>query len=232
MYSIYGHPSKSGPEAEIVYKFLDADPFECSGNWQKLIFVEPYLQNTIPDIVVVYFDLSAAETWSRRRLQLNHSDLRLVQALTLGGFLESHLQKIFPRNLAKSLNKLEKAEMIEKSDAIWHIQDLKKIFAVRRLVAVEAKVSALSKAINQAFLNTYFSSESYVLTGEQKPSETILTKARRQGIGFWSFSNTQTPDKIIKAKELPLPQSYISWFFNELAWKSTLGVNNVVKIRC
>ena len=78
--------------------------------------------------------------------------------------------------------------------------------------------------LEQARFNTWFSSESYVLTSVQRPRAQIVERAKLHGVGLWSFPEGAHLEPIVGAQEHPLPQSFASWVFNERAWKVSLGV--------
>lgn len=225
MTDIHGSPSRPGPEAELVHQFLEISLDSIDNEMCRTVFIEPILESARPDIVVVDWDVSTTMSWPEERSHLKNYDLRLVQLLLREGTLsEQRLRFFFPRRLAMSLERLEQAQMIYRDGNLWSLESPQNIFAVRRLVTFEAKISAMSKALNQAHFNTWFASESYVLTDTRNPTNRIVSKARAKGIGLWLLPDRVSYGPYLSAQRYSLPRSYASWIFNELAWKSSKGV--------
>jgi hypothetical protein len=220
---IQGSPSRPGPEADLVQEFVrialpNPEDGEC-----RTIFIEPMLRTTRPDIVVVDWDPAASRWWPRERQFLEEIDLRLTQLLFVKGALsEGELRVYFPRQLKASLMRLERAELVNRVNGSWTLGHLRNIFAVHRIITFEAKISALSRGLEQAHLNTWFASESYVLTAIKQPRDQIIKEAQLHGIGLWLLRDELSSTPLIPAKQHPLPQSFASWLFNELAWKINL----------
>ena len=49
--------------------------------------------------------------------------------------------------------------------------------------------------------------------------------AKKMGIGLWSLSGDDVVT-LATAKEQPLPQSYLSWELNDIAWQDYNGEKN------
>ncbi len=77
--------------------------------------------------------------------------------------------------------------------------------SLRRIIAFEAKISALSKAIEQAHLNTWFASESYVLTTNGRRRDHIIQKARKHGIGVWPHPSELSSSPLVSATQRRVP---------------------------
>jgi hypothetical protein len=222
---ILGIPSRTGPEADLVQRFVLTSLLELYQEGHRIVFIEPALETKRPDIVLVSWNPSIAARWPKERRLLKLMDLRLAQLLLLKGALpEEELQVHFPHTLKASLGRLDRAEIIDFAEGVWALRDLNDIFAVQQIVSVEAKISALSRALEQARFNTWFSSESYILTSVQSPRAQIVERAKSHGVGLWSFPEGTHLEPIVGAREHPLPQSFASWVFNERVWKVSLGV--------
>ena len=107
--------------------------------------------------------------------------------------------------------------MVQQQRNSWSARSLSTIFAVRRIISIEAKMNEFSAALEQAYLNTWFASHSYVLLPKVPKKESLINAAKTLGIGIWA--------KDIELVEAPsqqeiLPRSYASWLFNEWAWKT------------
>ncbi|MBD3256766.1 MAG: hypothetical protein GF383_16855 [Candidatus Lokiarchaeota archaeon] len=130
--------------------------------------------------------------------------------------------RIFPRRLRHSIARLKAAGLVEYADTVWHLRPLQEVFAVRHIFAFEAKISSLSRALDQANRNTWFASESYVLTPVRHPTTRIVERARSLGIGLWLYSDESSQAPFVQAKRRGIPQSYASWIFNERVWRMSL----------
>jgi hypothetical protein len=128
------------------------------------------------------------------------------------------LNLLFRAQAEPSLEKLLLAGMIHHSRGNWQSRPLSKIFAVRRIVAVEAKVSEWRAALNQAFLNTWFTPESYILIPTLPRKTALLEAALQRGIRVLCKERTQWD---LVPYVTGAPRSYASWLFNESAWRAS-----------
>lgn len=225
MTRVQGSPSRAGPEATLVQEFVDAGLPGLAEGERRTIFIEPRLGATRPDIVVLDWDPSVTACWPESRMSLEATDLRLAQLLFVEGALPEERIRFYYRRCPKGfLRRLEAARLVDLVGGKWTLRALPGIFALRRIIAFEAKISALSKAIEQAHLNTWFASESYVLTTNGRRRGHIIQKARMRGIGLWPHPSELSSSPLVSATPRPVPQSFASWLFNEMAWKSSLGV--------
>jgi len=175
---IYGSTSRDGPEAELVRRFVSLSLPPCRDGEGRSIFIEPHFGQTVPDIVVVYWDSSVADRWEPARMALTRLDLRLAHYLySTGPAQVEELRRVFPRQIESSLTRLDEANVAYLTGASWQLREMHQVFALKRVIAFEAKVSALQRALEQAYLNTWFASESYVLTSVLHPSQRILKQA-------------------------------------------------------
>lgn len=228
MYNIHGRPSRKGPESDLVVNFIDSFiPLEKDVFISVLI--EPQLINSVPDIVFIYWDRTATNEWGKSRLNLETNDYKLIQFLHAKGAQKKEpLQSFFPRGLDHSLRRLQLSGIIKESKNGWMLNTFKKIFAVKKIITFEAKMSASERALEQALLNLRFSSESYLLTPTSVRKLKTVEQAKKYGVGIWSHS-AQVEKPIINAKKQPLPQSYLSWLLNDLVWAYTQGGMNEYK---
>jgi hypothetical protein len=224
---VQGSPSRPGSEAEMVNSFVDTFFEGPGGLLNRTIFVEPSLGTARPDIVIVDWDRSVTLSWPEERKFLVDTDLRLAHLLyTEGPLPQEMIQVFFPRQTKGSLARLQKAKLIESTHKKWRLCDFQSLFAVRHITALEAKISALSRAIEQAYFNTWFASESYVLSALRRVTNSIIERAESFGVGLWAASEKPCQKPLLPPKKYGLPQSYASWVFNELAWKTSLGTDD------
>lgn len=161
-----------------------------------------------------------AAKWKSARGLLESDDLRLMHFLVMAGrpCEDSYLREIFQKSVRQSLEKLHDAGMVRYGSASWHPESLVRSFAVQRIIAVEAKIKAWRSALDQAYCNTWFAPESYVLIPTLAANTTLLAEASNRGIGVLSR------DKLswnLNARLTVFPRSYVSWLFNEWAWRSS-----------
>jgi hypothetical protein len=107
----------------------------------------------------------------------------------------------------------------------WRARTPRKLMAVRRIVAIEAKVGAWRPGLEQAFHNRWFASESYLLLPGVPKSDALESELGQTGVGLL------TPDRpmrrpAVRAEKAKLPGSYASWLFNE--WACHAGVASKV----
>jgi hypothetical protein len=231
-FQLIGKPSRKGPEADLVMNFIRSSiPLPVNGEFST-IYIEPQLGNLRPDIVIVYWDPKITRSWPVARELLDLTDLKIIQMLSLlGPSAEDELKKFFPiRKLTSALERLFTANCAIYLENRWHLKELSSLFAIRRIIAVEAKISNINKAIEQAYANSWFSSESYILTTRKQPNSIIIERARQLGVGFWTYRKTGDIEQKLKAKEYLLPFSYGSWEFNEMVWRHFKGIINEYRL--
>lgn len=222
--NIIGTPSRPGIEADLVMSFVKTSlPAEEPGE-TKTVFIEPKIGTLRPDIVVIYWNPDITSKWPEERQHLNLFDLQTIQALLLSGPCTlSELSQFMPLSkLKRSLEKLSRANCVQSFHSEWFINDLSSVFAVRSVIAFEAKLSNTHKAIEQAYANTWFSSESYILMPSKQPRSDTLEKAQHYGVGIWSYKD-QVASQIMTAEKHTLPFSYGTWIFNEMVWNYSKG---------
>ena len=121
--------------------------------------------------------------------------------------------KLSERQTLESLERLLDADMIVRKNGVWRAQSLKKIYGIERLISVEAKMCDMKKVLEQSVKNTWFASQSYILTGANKPKQDTILNVRKQGVGL--YCRGEKFKKVVEAKKLALPSSYLSLQFNE-----------------
>jgi hypothetical protein len=208
-----------GPEKHLVVEYLEEQlPLSPRGQ-RRTIFVEPRIDSGFPDAVVVYWNLSTAMHWTEARRHLTKIDIRIAHFLALSGARSTEeLQPFFSVNINRCLERLTVAGLVRRTAQVWRLRSLKEIFAVRRLIAIEAKMENWRDGLDQAFQNTWFSSESYLLLPQMPKAMKLRQRSRSLGVGIrtrkqWldSLEDTARIDRI--------PKSYASWLFNEWVWR-------------
>jgi hypothetical protein len=149
------------------------------------LFPEPRLVSGLPDLVAVTWHVPTTERWTGARHALSTSDLRLVQLLVSHGeTTEKELRELAGRDALRAIVRLEAAGLVVKREGAWRVRRLKDAFAVRGIVAFEAKITDWANALAQARQNTWFASESYVLVSAgRRPRRCLRGSAGRRRRG-------------------------------------------------
>lgn len=215
-----------GPETDMVDAFLAASSFTPPRGCRTTLFREPRLISGFPDLVAVTWHVPTTERWAGARHALSTSDLRLVQLLVShGDTSEEELKELAGRDALRAMVRLEAAGLVIQRERRWRVRRLRDAFAVRGIVAFEAKMADPAQALTQARQNTWFASESYVLLPRRPKTSSLLGEAARVGVGVW-VNGENTPVLAAKVNE-GQPLSYASWVFNEWAWRHAVRAQNL-----
>ncbi len=218
---IQGLPNRPGPEADLVMDFVELLVAHSDIEAQRTIFLEPNILGSRPDILVVDWDYDTIANWPKARQALSNTDLQLIHLLFLtGGGTFSDIESQFSRNISSSIDRLLASDILALTDRSINLRKLDEIYAVKRIMTFEAKIGSISRAIQQAFWNTWFSSQSFVLAPYRKLNNEMTNKLVARRIGIW-FSDD--PNPALQPVDLPLPLSYGSWLVNELIWCNSSG---------
>jgi hypothetical protein len=208
-----------GPELRLIRQFARQALPRSTSREEVTVFVEPKLDNGYPDLVVVYWDKDVAASWPEARARLTSDDVMFLQYL-------HHVRREPIRDLRTRVGKrradaivehLIDADAVRCKGAALQRRRTNEVFAVRGIVAIEAKVTNWRKGLQQAFLNTWFASESHLLL-PSKPSASAIKRAVELGVGVITLDHSfATP--LVKPRRDRLPRSYASWIFNEWVWR-------------
>jgi hypothetical protein len=210
---------RRGPEKDLVDWFLSACPLSKSFGLRVSVFEEPRLQSGFPDVVFVIWDQEITTEWTLDRRLLTAHDLRLLHCLSgLGSASETDLEKLFLQPLNNHLRRLESADVAVCEKGLWSSRPLQQIYAVKEIIAVEAKIGSISQGLDQSALNRWFASSSYLLL-PHIPGEDMRSRAAELNVGILTQKSG-----ILSAplKADSRPQSYASWQFNEWVWKASI----------
>ena len=212
-------PHRPGPESELVDWFLDRRPYRVPRGCRATIFREPRLMSGFPDIVLVFWRERAAEHWREDRVHLRDAELRLMHYLVQHGDSSTdELKKFFSCDVDERIERLVAAGLLRRICGTWKPRALSQCFAVREIIAIEAKMSDWATALQQAFLNTWFASQSYVLVPSVPRGERLLDQAASLNLGVWSRTDSRCIKPASTSSQLPI--SYSSWLFNEWVWRA------------
>jgi hypothetical protein len=130
------------------------------------------------------------------------------------------LENVFGSKVKESLARLAQAEMVQHCGSDFTAGPLSKLYATRHIIAIEAKMTGRRDALNQAFRNLWFATASYVLLPQIPRVTDLFAEADSLGVGIWS---TESPSLDLRSLPFfePSPISYVSWLFNEWAWRAS-----------
>ncbi len=211
---------KQGPELIFLNNYIQTLPSAPKGQ-VLTVFIEPNVESVFPDAVAVYWDLKTIKKWNINRLKINKTDVRVLHFLALTGSAKHNLlEKYFSCSVVESLEKLEAANLIVKKPRSWQIKPVNEIFAIKRLISIEAKISDWQQGLFQAFSHTWFASESYLLVSKIPQNKKLINNASKFGVGILSEGLT-FETSLAPVRKDRIPKSYASWLFNEWTWKAT-----------
>lgn len=211
---------RTGPESALIKWFLENLPVRVPSGCRMTIFQEPRLESGFPDLVIVLWRERQTSDWNPARAKLSSEDIRLLYYLHHNGpASQLDMDIVFDRNVASQLNRLDEANVAFLRSGKWRARPLNKIFAVQQIIAIEAKMEDIRGGLQQAMLNTWFASSSYLLTPHTPRGEGLLDRASAFGVGLWSrtcgITHEPSPGQV--------PRSYASWLFNEWVWKAEIS---------
>lgn len=211
-------PTRIGPESDLIERFLLGKPLESFSPFSTTVFCQPRLESGIPDLVAVIWDDSVTDTWSEYRSELGKNEIRLLHYIYhRRSIIKSELPSFFLRDVKRSLVKLLEANVLSQTRNRYYPRPQSEIFAVKRIIAIEAKISSWGVALSQAIMNTWFASDSYILV-PKIPAKSDFTKtALKYGIRVLEESTIRF--NIKPSASRLLPRSYASWLFNEWVWR-------------
>lgn len=220
---IGGRKARKGPESNLVNQFLLDLPFVTRPDHRITVFQEPRLVSGFPDLVAVVWHKPTASKWVIERASLTRDEIRILHILGCHGPQEeARLDYFLQVPVKKLVRRLGDIGLITNTRGQWKLISLQDSFAVRHIIALEAKISDFPKAVEQAALNRWFASQSYVLLPKPTKSQGQIDLATREGVGIWIAGDAKPILKPLEA-EGKKPYSYASWLFNEWAWRSSIA---------
>jgi hypothetical protein len=219
--------SRSGPEEDLVRdfleRFLERFTVKVRDGFQVTFFKEPQLESGAPDLVGVIWRTATAEKWNTARLLLQPFDIRVMHYLAHHENIDrASLENLFDRTRLKdALAKLEAADMVRLRGQTIAPRPLSKLYAAKHIFAIEAKITKWRAALNQAFLNRWFATSSYILLPRIPLNSVVVSQAQSFGVGVWSSDGALFDANLPLAQSSPV--SYASWLFNEWAWRASIA---------
>ena len=210
-----------GPEQLLVWRFLESQIFQVPRGRTLSVFLQPAMDTGFPDLVAVVWRAPRTLVWVNERSSLRREDVRLLHLLSSNGWFEvTALERLFPRRLGRSLDRLEAAGLLLRGRQKVRARAMRDIFVVEQIVAIEAKVATTSRLMMQARNNIWFSSESYALLPVRRAASATVDRAAELGVGILGHAGERTR-MFSRSAAQSVPSSYGSWLFNE--WVGRLG---------
>lgn len=208
-----------GPEQELVDSFISSMRLAHAPDSRITLLRELGLETGFPDLVIVVWRDARTFDWDEARMALVPEDLRLMHYLfqrrrAVGSELDHYFGTRFAR---RSIIRLHDAGLVRAAGRAWFPCAFRRVFAATKIIAIEAKIGKWPDVLNQARMNTWFASKSYVLV--PRASEGQVLDARRFGIGV--LSPEQDGVREWSASTARLPRSYASWVVNDLVWRAS-----------
>jgi hypothetical protein len=213
-----------GPELELVSRFRDRLRSSV-GHEAVTVFVEPRLKGHYPDLVAVFWDERRAAGWPSARANLTLEEIRYLHRLhTVQRInIDELVCSIGPRKTEQLVSRLLDADVATIHN--WHLvrRPLREVFAVTRILAFEAKVRDWRSGLQQAFFNSWFSSETFLLLPDRTDQPAMLDRAAELGVGIITLGQPLARPCVRPRKER-VPRSYASWLFNEWVWRRSAAL--------
>lgn len=211
-----------GPEIELVEEYVKSRLPRPPRGQQMTVFLEPEIESGFPDIVAVYWHVGTVANWSTARAELSNLDIRVAHFLAMAGASTlDFVRRFFNKSVLNSLERLRNANIISQNSRSLRLRSLNEVFAVRRLIAIEAKIEQWRVGLHQAVQNTWFASESYLLLPRVPPRSRLLDLALRFGIGVRTCDQNLDISDCLPRRDR-IPKSYASWLFNEWVWRASI----------
>ena len=208
---------RKGPEAALLRTMIKAE-FLLGRELPAVFFHEPELPTGLPDLVAVY--MCKELEVSRDRLKLKDQHIRLLHFLHTSGPTTpteiSDRLRMSPSRVRSLTAQLEAAGLLRLHADVIKPAPLSRTFAVKYIIAIEAKVHDWARALEQAAANHWFASHSYILIPVSESISRIRQRAEALGIGVLVSDGTIVR-AVVRAKRRDIPSSYGSWLFNEWA---------------
>jgi len=213
--------AQPGPELTLLHEALNHG-LPIGNDGEATYFHEPRLPTGFPDLVAV-FSKQTSITLSPSRLRLDVCHLRLLYHIHSVG--NTTVEALVHALMWKSHDLAERIDDLEESDLVYvrgkniRPKTLNEVFAVSKIVALEAKISHWQKALAQAVANTWFASQSYILLPKGQGATKAAVAAQQFGIGVLVFDGLKTT-RLVNPVKFEIPSSYGSWLINEWAIRS------------
>jgi len=210
---------KKGNENDFVHDFLESNKLFNDETLEYCILKETITDSGVADVIVASWVKEKTPNLNPIRRTLEKNDLKILHFISTKrskGISSRTIEKklgFSEKQITKTIEKLKKADLVVCSGKKILIKDIKSNFFLKEIISIEAKLKDWKKVVEQATLNTIFSSKSYILIPEKKAKNTKYFDSL-DNPGLITFDGKRAKVKI-KAKTNQLPASYHSWLINE-----------------
>lgn len=212
---------KEGDESIMISNFLEnfVNSYKSSNDTNLMVFQETKINNSYPDLLLVSYNPDKFISWNKFRNKISKHDLKILYYLCCNSYatIDTICRDTFFSfgEIERSLKLLLDANIIDTDNKnIWSLNK-KYFFGVKNIECIEAKISNINKVIDQAFLNTTFASESYILVRRKLSiNDYVLEKAKHFGLGIYLY-NGLLFRKCLRSKIKQFPSNYNSLIVNE-----------------
>lgn len=205
---------RPGPETDLLDGALRSGlPFGRRG--KPVLLREPEIGTGAPDLVAVYHRHGVA---AGRSEALGELHFRVLHQLWRSGGTSlgelGLLINLSVKALERTVGELLDAELVWARGGHLSARSLASIFPARHIIAVEAKVSDWRGAIEQARMNLWFASESYILVPSRINLAPIVECAASVDVGVLGFDGQRTR-RWSRPEPRRIPASFGSWVLGE-----------------
>jgi len=200
-------------EIDFFSKYLGNHEFDCT------ILQEPFTGLGYTDLVAVIWNKDIYSKWQTDRNKLIINDIKILHHLYLNNKYKTITEIMAElgfskREITDSFTRLDNAGLIKKThDDKFKTLKKSEIFYIKEIISIEAKLKDWRRALNQAFANIGYSSESYVLFPEKYLTSHMLEEYNKTDIGIIAYKSNF--DVVKAAKKKTIPANFNSWLFNE-----------------
>lgn len=186
-----------GLEFDLVCNFIDYKKkhFKSSKTNNMMVFIEPQISDTYPDVIFVKYNPSNYENFHKSRYYLENYDYKILYIL--GAMKSLTCENIVNitgdawRDVVISLERLIDSQLIIRKNQSWEVLD-RKLIKFKQLEIVEAKINKLDKVIEQAILNKKITSNSYVLSNvTEKTLTKKIDRFDKMDIGLYALNGNR-----------------------------------------
>ena len=208
--------SVKGPEQRLIKEFSKG--ILSNNKSDVAVFWEPLMDTGYPDLIFAYYNPNVFEYWHESRSTLTVTDIKVLYYLyRVDGATSDTIEAVLGmsgKKLLFSIERLLDCKMIRRYAKQWTPYSIEKRYAIKNIVAYEAKMSNWQSAFRQAEMNKWFASESFVVSPVKQPTQRIVNKSIKIGVGIYSYNKGEA-ECISQAQRFDLPSCYASWLFNE-----------------
>jgi hypothetical protein len=178
------HP-KAGPELDMVMEYVAERLPPAGPGERREVLLEPHVCTSYPDAVVLYWDEAAGTRLRTRFDEIRLIDLQVLSALShRRSWSLQCVRAAYGRQTERSLERLENAGAVVVAGSRVRAAPVDDILALRRLIAIEAKMRDWRSGLAQALHNTWFAPESYLLLPTLPQRRTPQNEAERLSVGL------------------------------------------------